>query len=272
MPAVSNATLLTPLKLAAVPCPSAEPAFAFPSHVVTFQFGAASGRGHHAQLTAPVLLESPGAHGQHATLPSPLAAVPIGHGQAGAGAPGDAGPGQKNPAAHAAHILSLVVKVPAAQTVKGDGDCVGVPVGESEAEVVPVGESVREPDTVREGVGLELGVRVPVGVSVHVGAPEGVPLSVGEGEPVGEPVDAGVPVGEAPMDIEAVGEGVTEAVLVVLSVPLAVREAVMEAVCELLGEDGGQMGGAPSSSRRMRLFMLSVIHSVVPATASPQGE
>ena len=123
---------------------------------------------------------------------------------------------------------------------------------------VPVTVAVR--DTV--------GVRVPV----KVGSPEGVPLRVGEGVPVGERVPEGVPVGDAPADGVAVGDAVTEAVRVVLRVTVGVRVAVMDAVFEPLGVGGGQEGGAPSSTRRMRLLRLSVTQSVVPATASPEGE
>ena len=134
------------------------------------------------------------------------------------------------------------------------------------------GAAVREGDApkLRDLVGVLL--KVPVGVPVNVGSPEGVPLRVGEGVPVGGPVPEGVPVGDAPADGVAVGDAVTEAVLVALLVTEGVPVAVTEAVCDALGEGSAHDGGAPNSMRRMRLFRLSVIHSVVPATAMPEGE
>jgi hypothetical protein len=221
----------------------------------------ASGAGHKAQAAAPTAADCPGGQGAHAAAPAP-AAVPAGQGSARAAGSQRSVPGQNEPGGQGAQPRLASVNDPGAHAGRGEG------VGEG----VPVGDAVR--DTVPDllCVGLTLGVRVPVGVPVKVGSPEGVPLRVGETVPVGEPVPEGVPVGDAPTDGVAVGDAVTDAVREAVRVTEGVRVAVIDAVFEALGVGGGQVGGAPSSSRRTRLFMLSVIHSVEPATARPEGE
>jgi hypothetical protein len=227
--------------------PLAEPTAAVPTQVDTLHCVGASGAGHTAQAAAPAAADCPGGQGAHAAAPAP-AAVPAGQGSARAVGSQKSVPGQNEPAGHGAQARLALVNVPGAHAGKGEGV----------NDAVPVTVAVR--DTV--------GVRVPV----NVGSPEGVTLRVGEGVPVGEPVSEGVPVGDAPADGVAVGDAVTEAVRVVLRVTVGVRVAVTDAVFEPLGVGGGQEGGAPSSTRRTRLLRLSVTHSVVPATARPEGE
>jgi hypothetical protein len=132
-----------------------------------------------------------------------------------------------------------------------------------------------------EGVGVAVLLRVAVGVAVGVAVVEVVglhvesgvlePLGVGVGEGVGEGELEGVPLGEAPTEGVAVRVGVTAAVLVGLRVTRAVREVLAVGVFVALAE-GKHTGGSPSSMRLRRLFKLSVIQSVLPAIARPQGE
>jgi hypothetical protein len=134
---------------------------------------------------------------------------------------------------------------------------------------VPVRERVREGE--RDLVAETEAVRVLDGVTVHVVSPEGVPLLDSEEEPEREPVPVGVPVDDAPVDNDLVADGVTEDVRVELLDIVCVRDDVSVAVFELLTEGGGHVGVAPSSIRRIRLLPLSAIHSVEPATATPEG-
>jgi hypothetical protein len=155
----------------------------------------------------------------------------------------------------------------------GDTDDEAGREGERELEPVTEGVRVLEGETVGVRVldGEKDGVRVFDGVTVHVKSPEGVSLLVSAEVPEREPVPVGVPVVDAPVDKDLVADGVTEGVRVELLVIVRVRDDVRVAVLVLLTEGGGHVGVAPSSIRRIRLFPVSVIQSVDPATAIPEG-
>ena len=253
LPAASTARR-APAVLKVGEAPSAEPAAALPSHVDTVQSVGASALGQAAHAAAPPLLEVPGAQGAQGA-PPPGAAVPAGHVKARVSRPAS---GHIAPLGQATHVLSRgEVKVPAGQGPKGEGEGVGVGVGEREGVRLP------------EGLWLRVGVGEGEGVQVGAALPLPERVGAGEGVPVGEPLP--VALGGAPCEGVRVAVGDTLAVLEALRVALGVRVEVGVTVGEALAEGKQGGGGPPSSMRRMRWLRLSEIHSVLPATASPEG-
>lgn len=246
LPRVSTARRALPAVLKVGAAPSTAPAVGLPTQVETFHCTGASLQGHRAQAEAPTLLERPLGQGVHAVDPASAAKVPAGQGRAGAPL---LPPGQKNPGAQAVQVRSEGAREnPGAHRGKGEG--------------------------VRVAVLLRVALRVAVGEVVGVHVESGVlePLRVGVGEGVGEGELEGVSLGEAPTEGVAVRVGVAAAVLVGLRVTMAVREVLAVGVFVALAEGKHAGGSSSSSMRRRRWFKLSVIQSVLPEMASPEGE